>query len=169
LNDAAGRELAGGLAKLGLIDAPDATYDCGTAAQPGKCPQVRLFYFHGLGHGVGLEVHDPDISTSAGFQPGSAVTIEPGIYVRGDVYDYLPDTPANRAMIQRRKATVDRYRNVGVRIEDVYIFDRNGVERASRGAPREPDEVEALMKQAAPAAAGRRADIVEWRCPKVRT
>jgi hypothetical protein len=64
---------------------------------------------------------------------------------------------------------LERYANIGVRIEDVYIFDDNGVERASRGAPREIDEVEALMKETAAVAAGRRADVVEWRCPRVRT
>jgi Xaa-Pro aminopeptidase len=169
LNTAASTQLANGLARIGLIDSPDATYDCGTAAEPRKCPQYRMFYMHGLGHGVGLEVHDPDISSFAGFQPGSAVTIEPGIYVRADAFDYLPDTPDNRAMIQRLKPTLQRYAGTGVRIEDVYIFDQNGVERASRGAPREIDEVEALMKESTPAAAGRRADVVSWRCPRVRT
>jgi Xaa-Pro aminopeptidase len=169
LNNAANVELSKGLAKLGLIDKADATYDCGTPANERKCQQVRLFYMHGLGHGVGLEVHDPDISNMGGFQPGSAVTIEPGIYVRADVFDYLPDTPDNRALIERLRPALKKYANIGVRIEDVYVFDQNGVERASRGAPREIDEIEALMKQAAPAAAGRRQDVVDWRCPRVKT
>jgi Xaa-Pro aminopeptidase len=169
LNRAARTELANGLARLQLIDRPDATYDCGTAARPNRCAQLGLFYMHGLGHGIGLEVHDPDISTTAGFQPGSAVTIEPGLYIRADAFNHLPDTPDNRAMIQRLGPPLERYANIGVRIEDVYIFDDHGVERASRGAPREIDEVEALMKESAAAGAGRRADVVEWRCPRVRT
>jgi Xaa-Pro aminopeptidase len=167
LNQAARTELANGLARIGLIDSPDATYDCGNGR---TCPQLGIFYMHGLGHGVGLEVHDPDISTQAGFQPGSAVTIEPGIYVRADAFDYLPNTPDNQAMIRRLRPVLVRYANIGVRIEDVYIFDENGVvERASAGAPREPDEVEALMKQPAAAAAGRRADVVGWRCTPEKT
>ena len=169
LNEAARSELAKGLARLGLIEGVDATYDCGSPGRVGKCPQVGLFYMHGLGHGVGLEVHDPDISTAAGFQPGTAVTIEPGLYVRADAFDYLPDTPSNRAMVQRLAPTLKRYANIGVRIEDVYIFDDNGIERASRGAPREAAEVEALMKEAAPAAAGRRADVIAWLCPPPKT
>ncbi|MEX2283889.1 MAG: aminopeptidase P family protein [Gemmatimonadota bacterium] len=169
LNQAARTELSAGLARLRLIDSPDATYDCGSENRLAKCPQLGLFYMHGLGHGVGLEVHDPDISTAAGFQPGSAVTIEPGLYVRADAFDYLANTPDNRAMIQRLRPALTRYANIGVRIEDVYIFDDNGVERASRGAPREPEEVEALMKQPAPATAGRRADVVAWRCTPEKT
>ena len=169
LNGAANAEIASGLVMLGLIDAPDATYDCGAGASARKCPQYRLFYLHGLGHGVGLEVHDPDISTSAGFQPGSAVTIEPGVYVRSDALDYLPDTPSNREMISRLRPVIGKYAGTGVRIEDVYIMDANGVERASRGAPREIDEIEALMRESAPAASDRRADVVAWRCPAVRT
>jgi Xaa-Pro aminopeptidase len=163
LEEAANHELQQGLARLGLIDAPEATFDCGAAGPGAVCPQYRLFYMHGLGHGVGLAVHDPDVSqTDAGFQPGSAVTIEPGIYVRADVFDFLPDSPANRAMVQRLRPVMERYAGVGVRIEDVYIFDRNGVERVSRGVPREIDEIEALMREPSYATTGRRPEMVEW-------
>jgi Xaa-Pro aminopeptidase len=160
LNAAANHEITQGLAALGLIDESGATYECA----PGQaCPQYRLFYMHGLGHGVGLAVHDPDVSNlPGGFRPGSAVTIEPGIYVREDALDYLPDTPANRAMIQRLRPVLERYRNIGVRIEDVYIFDERGVERASAGVPREMDEIEALMRERTPLSERRRAEIVEW-------
>jgi Xaa-Pro aminopeptidase len=163
LRTAADHELRHGLARLGLIDGPDATYDCGHAGALSQCMQYRLFYMHGLGHGVGLAVHDPDISeTDAGFQPGSAVTIEPGIYVRADTFDYLPDTPVNRAMIQRLRAGLERYVNIGVRIEDVYVFDERGVERVSRGVPREIDEIEALMREQSFAGPSRRAGMVDW-------
>ena len=160
LNDAANAEIAGGLTRLGLIDAPDATYE----VAPGRTqPQVRLFYMHGLGHGVGLAVHDPDISQTQGrFAPGSAVTIEPGIYVRADAFDYLPDTPGNRAMIQRLRPALERYRNIGVRIEDVFIFDANGVERVSAAAPREIADIEALMREPGLDEASRRDAIVDW-------
>jgi Xaa-Pro aminopeptidase len=164
LNEAATGELRDGLARLGLIDAPDATYECPRpGGMTGRCPQLGLFYMHGLGHGVGLAVHDPDVSyTPEGFRPGSAVTIEPGIYVRADAFDYLQDTPANRAMIERLRPALERYRDIGVRIEDVFIFDEHGVERVSAGAPREIDEIEALMREPGLGDLGRRGDIVEW-------
>jgi Xaa-Pro aminopeptidase len=162
LQEAANRELREGMARMGLIDGPDATHDCGTRSSPATCPQFRLFYMHGLGHGVGLAVHDPDVSELDGFQPGSAVTIEPGIYVRADTFDHLPDTPANRAMAERLRPAFRKFVGIGVRIEDVYIFDESGVERASAGAPREIDEIEALMREASFADGSRRAGIVEW-------
>jgi len=158
LNEAATREIAVGLAELGLIDAAEAAYDCGAS----RCSQVRLWYMHGLGHGVGLAVHDPDISTFDGFQPGSAVSIEPGIYVRGDAFDHLTDTPGNREMIARLRPVWERYRDIGVRIEDIFIFDESGIERVSAAAPREMDEIEALMREEGMDLATRRADMVEW-------
>jgi Xaa-Pro aminopeptidase len=161
---AADRVLAAGLARVGLIDAPDATFQCaGPGGQVGTCPQFRLFYMHGLGHGVGLDVHDPDVYLTYGtFQRGSAFTIEPGIYVRGDVFDFLPDTPGNRAMIQRRRAVVERYRDIGVRIEDVYFLTDTGIERISAGVPREIAEVEALMRERGLGEQLRRPEVVEW-------
>jgi Xaa-Pro aminopeptidase len=163
LSAAANHELQAGLARIGLVDAMDATYDCAAPGGTGSCLQYRLFYMHGLGHGVGLAVHDPDISQmEGGFAPGSAVTIEPGIYVRADAFDHLPDTPANRAMAARLRPALERFANIGVRIEDVYVLDQSGVHRVSAGVPREIPEIEALMAQPSFADAGRRAAIVEW-------
>jgi Xaa-Pro aminopeptidase len=146
MNDAAVEVLSTGLARLGLIESPTATYDCRFGDAVRKCPQYRLYYMHGLGHGIGLEVHDPDqYYFSRTIQPGSAFTIEPGIYVRANVLEVLPDTPANRALAERLRAAVQKYRNIGVRIEDDYLVTEKGVEWISR-APREMGEIEALMK-----------------------
>lgn len=158
LGAAADSVLAHGLARLGLIDAPDATYRC---AQ-GECPQFRLFYMHGLGHGIGLDVHDPDVSYFGPIRAGSAFTIEPGIYVRADALDFLPDTPENRAMTERLRPALQRYQNIGVRIEDDYIVTAEGAERVSAGAPREVEEVEALMRLPGIGAEDRRGQIVDW-------
>jgi Xaa-Pro aminopeptidase len=142
-----------------LIESPDATYVCGGGEAMTRCPQLRLFYMHGLGHGIGLDVHDPNTSP---FVAGSAFTIEPGIYIRADALDYLPDTPENRALIQRLRPVVERYRNIGVRIEDDYFITANGVERISVGAPREIAEIEALMAQTGLGNRDRRPEVVEW-------
>jgi Xaa-Pro aminopeptidase len=110
-------------------------------------PQHFLYYMHGLGHGIGLEVHDPEQFYFSGtIGEGSAFTIEPGIYVRPDLLDVLADTPKNRALIDRIRPAFQQYRGIGVRIEDDYIVTGKGLEWISR-APREMDEIEAIMKR----------------------
>jgi Xaa-Pro aminopeptidase len=162
LNTIAERVIAEGLTELGLIESPTATYRCDSERFGRVCPQYRLFYMHGLGHGIGLDVHDPEVSYYGPFQVGSAFTIEPGIYIREDALDYLPDTPENRALIERLRPVVERYENIGVRIEDDYIITPEGLERISAGAPREIAEIEALAAQPSPATADRRPEVVEW-------
>jgi Xaa-Pro aminopeptidase len=154
--------LSEGLARLGLIESPTAVYDCEMRGERRECPQLRLFYMHGLGHGIGLDVHDPDAGYTTGFVPGSAFTLEPGIYVRSDVLDYLPDTPRNRALKERIRPVVQRYRDIGVRIEDDYFVTERGVERVTTGAPREIAEIEALMAQESLWNRERRPAVVEW-------
>jgi Xaa-Pro aminopeptidase len=146
MSDSATAVLAAGLTRLGLIESPDATYDA-----PGQqMPQYTLYYMHGLGHGIGLEVHDPDQFYFTGtIAEGSAFTIEPGIYVRSNLLETLPDTPRNRALTTRIRGAVERYKNIGVRIEDDYVVTDKGVEWISR-APREVSEIEALMRRPTP-------------------
>ncbi|MFA7343370.1 MAG: Xaa-Pro peptidase family protein [Terrimicrobiaceae bacterium] len=40
-------------------------------------------FFHGTGHGLGLEVHEPPRFAAATFLPGQVLTVEPGIYIPG--------------------------------------------------------------------------------------
>lgn len=146
MRDSASAVLAAGLARLGLIESPNATYD----TPDGQEPQYRLYYMHSLGHGIGLEVHDPDQYSFIGaLAEGSAFTIEPGIYVRENLLEILSDTPKNRALIAKIRPAVERYRNVGVRIEDDYLITDKGLEWVSK-APREIGEIEALMKRNRP-------------------
>jgi Xaa-Pro aminopeptidase len=163
LHMTAARVIAEGLARLGLIESPQATYDCDE--EGGACPQAGLFFMHGVGHGIGLEVHDPEVSyPSYGgrFTRGSAFTIEPGIYVRGDVLDYLRDTPRNRALRAKLGPVVRRYANIGVRIEDDYFITDSGAERITTAAPREVAEIEALTAREGTWNAERRPEVVEW-------
>ena len=162
LNAAANAVLVDGLARLGLIESPTATYQCDTPTAGAMCPQYRLFYMHGLGHGIGLAVHDPDVSYFGAMQERSAFSIEPGIYVRADALDFLPDTPQNREMIARLGPAVQRYQNIGVRIEDDYVVTATGFDRLSAGAPREIAEIEALMRLPGVGEESRRPEMVEW-------
>ena len=145
MSEAANASLDQSLSTLGLIEAPGATYDCDAAGR--QCTQRSLYYMHSLGHGIGLDVHDPGASSSNGtLVPGSAFTIEPGIYVRSNLLEILPNTPKNQAMIAKIRPAVQKYANIGVRIEDDYIVTPTGIEWISR-APREIPEVEAMMKE----------------------
>lgn len=162
VNAAADSVIAAGLARLGLIDSPDATYVCASPQNDNRCLQYRLFYMHSLGHGVGLDVHDPDISLLDSFQEGSAFTIEPGVYVRSDVFTYLRESPENTAMANRLRPQVERFRDTGVRIEDVYVIGENGLERVSAEVPREPDEIERLRAERGLGQESRRPDVVDW-------
>jgi Xaa-Pro aminopeptidase len=141
-----------GLAELGLIESPDATYDppwpVDCEARPDQCLQGMLFMIHGISHGIGLEVHDPAqyYYDNLTFQPGDVFTIEPGLYINADVLDLLPDTPKNRAWVTAAGETIRQYHAIGVRIEDDYLVTEDGVERLSQ-APREAEAVEAAMRQ----------------------
>ena len=143
---------ARGLAALGLIESVEATFDppwsVNCSANPAPCRQSNLWMIHGITHGIGLAVHDPmqGAGPDATFQEGDAFTIEPGIYVSTRALNVLPDTPKNRAFIAKVRATVLKYQNTGVRIEDDYVITDKGLERISL-VPREMDEIEALMKR----------------------
>ena len=146
---------ARGLARLGLIESVDALYDppgrpdC--AARPAACRQVNVWTIHGISHGLGLAVHDPAqfYSGDRTFRQGDAFTIEPGIYISTTMLDALADTPKNRAFKAKVLPMVQRYQNTGVRIEDDYLITDKGLERISL-APREIEEIEALMKTRPP-------------------
>lgn len=75
-------------------------------------------FWHGLGHFVGLDVHDVG-DYAKPLTAGAVVTIEPGIYL-----------PA---------------RAIGVRIEDEYLVTAGGNEHMSRNIPRTPADIEAVM------------------------
>lgn len=143
---------ARGLAALGLVESPTATFDppwpVDCRQNPRGCQQAMIFAIHGISHGLGLAVHDP-VQAYYGdrtFKIGDAFTIEPGIYIHQKLLDILPDTPRNRAFIARVKDAVARYQNTGVRIEDDYVITKNGTEWITP-APREISEIEAITRK----------------------
>ena len=153
---AAAEVLAEGLTELGLIESPFASYEDELGRE---LPQYFLYYMHALSHGLGLDVHDP---WPAIMEPGVALTIEPGVYVRPNLFsEVIPDTPANRAMRDAIRPAFERYAGIGVRIEDDYIITATGVERISL-APREIAEIEALMAEPWSAPEPRNPEWVEW-------
>jgi Xaa-Pro aminopeptidase len=140
-----------GLARLGLIESANATFDPspGASCPPEGCLQARVFALHGYGgHGIGLEVHDPAQYYAAGgkFGVGDVFTVEPGIYVSPDLLRSLPDTPKNRSFLARIRPAAQKYSGIGVRIEDDYALTEKGLEWLSEGSPREISRIEELMR-----------------------
>jgi Xaa-Pro aminopeptidase len=76
------------------------------------------YFIHGLGHHVGLDVHD-ESTPSEPLKAGMVITIEPGIYIPEE--------------------------SLGVRIEDVVLVTETGSKILSAALPRDPDELERAL------------------------
>jgi len=87
----------------------------------------RAYFPHGLGHYLGLDVHDAGIYHEQGkdylLKPGMMMTNEPGLYFRGSETEY---------------------QGIGVRIEDDLLITENGCENLTHELPRTVEEIEAL-------------------------
>jgi len=78
------------------------------------------YFIHGLGHNIGLDVHDPTDPTRP-LEPGMVVTVEPGIYIPEE--------------------------NLGVRIEDDVLITETGYKLLSARLPRTIEEIEKIMAE----------------------
>lgn len=136
-----------GLTKLNLITAPDATYKVLYRGQTVDMPQFKLWSLHGFGHWLGMNVHDVG-DYAAKLQPGMIFTNEPGIYIRGDALDYIPDLPENKAFLAKIRPVFEKYKNIGVRIEDDLLVTETGVEWMTKNLPRTISAIEAFMAKA---------------------
>jgi len=136
------------LAKLGLITAPNATYQMMYQGKPYDMPQYRLWFMHGWGHWLGMNVHDVGGDGATVLKQGMVMTNEPGIYIREDALDYLADTPANKAFLDKIRPTFEKYKNIGVRIEDDMLVTASGTEWMTKNLPRKISDIEAFMAQA---------------------
>ncbi|HQU86421.1 MAG TPA: aminopeptidase P family protein [Pyrinomonadaceae bacterium] len=146
-SEAATATIKNGLAKLGLITAPNATYEVVFNGQKVSVPQYSLWFMHGWGHWLGMNVHDVG-DYGAAFKEGMVMTNEPGIYIREDALDYVADTPANRQFLAKVRPIFEKYKNIGVRIEDDMLVTKTGVEWMTKNLPRKLEDVEAFMAQA---------------------
>ena len=124
--------IADGLLKLGLITKKD---------------QVGMWFIHGLGHWLGMNVHDVG-AYGKPLAPGMVFTNEPGIYIREDTLDNLPDTPENKALKDAIRPAFEKYKNIGVRIEDDLLVTETGVEWMTKDLPRKLEDIELFMAKA---------------------
>lgn len=156
--NAAAQEIEKGLAKLGLIESVGAFIPGTEKEVPADnkgnkkkvgIPQYMIWYMHGWGHWLGMNVHDVGGDGSTKLEPGMIMTNEPGIYIRENALDYFPDTPQAKAFIEKVRPAFEKYKNIGVRIEDDMLVTENGVEWMTKNLPRKADEIENFIAKAA--------------------
>ena len=85
-----------------------------------KEDEIDTYYMHGVSHHLGIDVHDVTAACNDTLQPGAIITDEPGLYI--DEWE------------------------IGIRIEDDLLITENGCECLSEAIIRDPDEIEAFMK-----------------------
>ena len=93
----------------------------------------REFYMHGLGHWLGLDVHDVGEygeNRDRTLEPGMVLTVEPGLYLSKDA-----DIP-------------EQYKGIGIRIEDNLLITDYGNKNLTSAAPKEIADIEKLMAEA---------------------
>jgi len=116
--------LTEGMVELGLL--------AGKPEELIKEKKYERFYMHGLGHMLGIDVHDVGRyyygKESRALEPGVVMTVEPGIYISPDTKD-IPS----------------QYLGIGVRIEDDVLCTENGPRVLTNNVPKVAEEIEGLM------------------------
>ena len=112
-----------GLVSLGLLD--------GDPYELHKKGAFKDFYMHKIGHWLGLDVHDAgdymEGEDYMKFKPGMITTIEPGIYISSSL------------------DVDEKWKGIGIRIEDDILVTKNGNENLTKKVPSDPAEIESLM------------------------
>lgn len=113
-----------GLIKVGVLS--------GSVQENIEKGSYRRFYMHRAGHWLGLDVHDVGDYKVGGqwrqLEPGMVMTVEPGIYIRGD-----------------DQSVPEQFRGIGIRIEDDVVVTKNGYQILTDGVPKTVEAIEQLM------------------------
>ena len=124
LNNHSVEILTAGMVRLGLL-----------AGDPQKLIEeetYKRFYMHRLGHYLGMDVHDVGQYQIDGqprpVEAGVVMTVEPGLYIAPDA-----------------EGAPDKYRGIGVRIEDDVLVTAEGYRVLTSEAPKQIEEIEQLM------------------------
>jgi len=123
-HDAAVRVLVAGLVEIGLLS--------GSVDDNISEGHYRRFYMHKTGHWLGLDVHDVGEyridEESRVLEKNMVLTVEPGLYIGDD--DDIPE----------------RFRNIGIRIEDDVRVSDDEPEVLTKRVVKAPDEIEQVMR-----------------------
>jgi Xaa-Pro aminopeptidase len=117
--------LTKGLVALGLLK--------GKVKKLIKDEKYKQFYMHRIGHWLGMDVHDVgDYKINQEWrllEAGMVLTVEPGLYIPADC-----------------KTVDEKWRGIGIRIEDDVLVTSEGYEILTSGVPKSIVEIEALMQ-----------------------
>lgn len=123
-HEAAVRVITEGLLDLGILK--------GKLSQLIKKQAYKPYYMHRTSHWIGMDVHDVGDYKLAGrwrlLEPNMAMTMEPGIYLSS-----------------KQKGLAKTWHDIGVRIEDDIVVTKAGCDVLTKNAPKEVDDIEALM------------------------
>ncbi|MEM9693459.1 MAG: Xaa-Pro aminopeptidase [Myxococcota bacterium] len=121
IHDVTVQALTEGMVEIGLLE--------GDVDALLKEETYKRYALHRTSHWLGLDVHDVGLyfkqGESRAVAPGLVFTIEPGLYIRED-----------------DEEAPERFRGIGVRIEDDILITKGGYEVLTEGVPKAPDEVE---------------------------
>jgi len=146
-----------GLHELGLVTDPSSQW------------QRKFYTVYHICHYLGLDVHDAgssgipvsmlrtyltdDTVVGRPLEEGMVLTVEPGIYLRANGLEQLGMLYGREAgegeideFIRRVGPVYEKYKNIGVRIEDDVLITGSGNRVLSAAIPKEPDDIERLMK-----------------------
>jgi Xaa-Pro aminopeptidase len=125
-HDASVEVLTKGLVALGLLEGKIKTLI--------KKEKFKQFYMHRIGHWLGMDVHDVgDYKVDQKWrllEPGMVLTVEPGLYISPDC-----------------KTVDEKWRGIGIRIEDDLLVTEQGHEILTRSVPKTIAEIETLMQE----------------------
>lgn len=133
VHNAALEVIKDGLLRLGLITDRDSQ-------------QYRVWFMHGTSHWLGMNVHD--VGGGSTFEPGMVFTNEPGIYIRPDALDNLPKTAESEKFIAAVRPVFEKYKGIGVRIEDDMLVTQDGVKWMTGALPRSIADIESFIAKA---------------------
>eukprot|EP01080_Neovahlkampfia_damariscottae_P001529 gene1529-12655_t len=120
-----------------------------------------LFFPHGLGHFMGIDVHDPPnrdssvivpqrpgiqyLRCSPIFEEGMVITVEPGLYFIKNMLEKAFSNEKQKKFLNIEK--IKKFMNFGgIRIEDDILITKNGFENLTN-VPKEIEDIEKIMKK----------------------
>jgi Xaa-Pro aminopeptidase len=128
VHDTAVRVLVTGLVELGLLKGDIDTLISENAKEEKQ--KYKPFYMHRTGHWLGLDVHDVGLYKQSEdnwtiLQPGQVLTVEPGLYIGPEI-----------KLAEDQPEVGDRWRGIGIRIEDDVLVTPEGQEVLTSGVPK---------------------------------